>query len=228
MKLRNAFLGSLAPLEFALLDPHLVRAPLEPQAVIVEKGQLVARLYFPTTSVFSLTMTQHNQATEVATVGYEGVVGLLNAIAGQPAAARTTVLFGGEAWAIDAATFREQLASYPSLQDAVFRHLQAREAARLREQLCASEGVEAKLSGLLLLAAERIGALTIPVTQSQLADSLKVQRSTVTVIAQSLKHRGFFDYRRGILRIQDIEALRQLAGPCYSGPLTGFAFGRAA
>jgi hypothetical protein len=74
---RNAILAQLPDAEFAALRPHLTLERSEIKRPAYEPGKPIADIYFPLTSVYSLVaVTDGRIALEVATIGYEGMVGL--------------------------------------------------------------------------------------------------------------------------------------------------------
>ena len=84
----NRLLGLLPPKDYARLRPHLRRIPLEYRQSLYRAHQPIGFVYFIETGVGSLVNTMANgQASEVGTIGNEGVVGLPLVLGdGRPAA----------------------------------------------------------------------------------------------------------------------------------------------
>jgi Mn-dependent DtxR family transcriptional regulator len=67
----------------------------------------------------------------------------------------------------------------------------------------------------LLRCHDLLGNEEIPLTQEFLAEMLGVRRTTVTLSASMLQQAGFINYRRGRIRLTDLEGLRDRACECY-------------
>jgi CRP-like cAMP-binding protein len=73
----NRLLGLLPPKDYQRLRPHLHRMPLEYRQSLYRAHKPIGFVYFIETGVGSLVNTMANgQASEVGTIGNEGVVGL--------------------------------------------------------------------------------------------------------------------------------------------------------
>lgn len=84
----NRLLALLPPKDFRRLRPHLHRVPLEYRRSLYRAHRLLGFVYFIETGVGSLVNTMANgQASEVGTIGNEGVVGLPLVLGGGRAAA---------------------------------------------------------------------------------------------------------------------------------------------
>ena len=99
---RNAILAQLPEAELLALAPHLQLEQTEIKASAYEPGKPITDIYFPLTSVYSLVAVADGRIKlEVATVGYEGMVGLpayLGATASPQAAfARSRAIPSGSA-----------------------------------------------------------------------------------------------------------------------------------
>jgi hypothetical protein len=74
--------------------------------------------------------------------------------------------------------------------------------------------VEERLARWLLVASQKLNTSTIVATQEQMARTLGVRRTTVTLAAQFLHARGSIDYTRGRITILDPRPLRAVACEC--------------
>jgi CRP-like cAMP-binding protein len=68
----------------------------------------------------------------------------------------------------------------------------------------------------LLQCVDRIGGAEVALTQELLAQMLDVRRTTITLLAHSLRDRGYIRYRRGRIQILDREGLKKNACDCYN------------
>ncbi len=57
---------------------------------------------------------------------------------------------------------------------------------------------------------------TVPMRQEELADTLGLQRTTVTSAARSLQAKGCIVYRRGNIRVLTRDGLIEAANGCYA------------
>ncbi len=65
------------------------------------------------------------------------------------------------------------------------------------------------------MVADRIGDLSIELTQEFLGEMLGARRSSVTIAAGTLQRSGLIDYRRGHITILNRERLEDAACECY-------------
>lgn len=68
----------------------------------------------------------------------------------------------------------------------------------------------------MLRARNLSGSDTLPFSQELLAEMLRVQRTTVSPVARTLQAAGMIQYRRGKIKILDVEGLRESACECYT------------
>ena len=55
----------------------------------------------------------------------------------------------------------------------------------------------------------------LPLTQEFLAQMMGVRRTSVSIVAGGLQEAGLITYRRGHIRIADVEKLKTMACECY-------------
>jgi CRP-like cAMP-binding protein len=79
----------------------------------------------------------------------------------------------------------------------------------------AAHPLEARLSRWLLRCQDLLGSADLPLTQEFLAGMLGARRTSVTVVAGTLQQAGLIRYRRGRIRVIDLEGLRESACECY-------------
>jgi CRP-like cAMP-binding protein len=106
----------------------------------------------------------------------------------------------------ESATFRANVARHEQ-----FLLAQAQQAAACN----AAHSLEQRLSRWLLRCHDLVGS-EIRLTQEFLAEMLGVRRASVTLVAQVLQQAGLIEYRRGHVKLLDINGLRESACECYS------------
>jgi CRP-like cAMP-binding protein len=215
--LKNRLLASLAPDDRALLTAAIVDVDLEKGRLLFDPGDPIESIYFPHDCVISLmTLMESGAAIESATIGREGALGLMAAIAPRQSLSRAIVQVAGRAGRIGVGPLAEAASRSPALRQLIDRHNDALFGHAIQSVACnALHSVEARFCRWLLSCHDRIDSDTIGLTQEFLADMLGVQRTTVTAVAGALQARGLIRYRRGIVDILDRPGLEAMACECY-------------
>ncbi|HEY2752155.1 Crp/Fnr family transcriptional regulator [Phenylobacterium sp.] len=214
---QNRLLDSLPRDDFGLVAPHLALVDLEKGRLLYDPGDPVDVIYFPHDGVISLmTLMEDGAAIESATIGLEGALGLMAAVAPRQSLSRAIVQTPTRAARIGVAQMHEAWTRSPRIRDLVDRHTEALFGHAIQSVACnALHSVEARFCRWLLACHDRISSDTLALTQEFLADMLGVQRTTVTAVARTLQARGAIRYRRGVVDIVDRDVLEQLSCECY-------------
>jgi CRP-like cAMP-binding protein len=222
--LKNRLLAALPPEDLALLSAHVSQQDLERGRHLYDPGDPVEVVYFPHDCVISLmTLMENGAAIESATVGREGALGLMAAVAPRQSLTRAIVQTSGTATRISASALHDAWERSAALRDLVDRHNEALFGHAIQSVACnALHGVEARFCRWLLSCRDRIDNDTINLTQEFLADMLGVQRTTVTAAAGSLQAKGMIRYRRGVVDILDRPGLEAMACECYAAVRKGY------
>ena len=213
----NRLLQALPEADYEALRPHLEVAVLVRDAVLVEAGDALSRVYLPHAGAVSMVVNlSEGQTVEVAMIGRDGVVGASTALVDGISLSDVVVLFPGTASTLDTALFRAAAERSAALRNLLARHEQALIAQAVQSAACnASHSVEARLSRWLLRARELHDGETLPLTQELLAQMIGVQRNAVSIVAHALQQAGIIRYSRGQIEITNVEALRRTACECY-------------
>ncbi len=222
--LKNRLLSALPSEDRALLAPHLSTVDLDKGRLLYEPGDLIDQVYFPNDCVISLmTLMESGAAIESATIGREGALGLMVAVAPRQSLSRAIVQAPGSALRIAAAPLHDAWKRSAALRDLVDRHNEALFGHAIQSVACnALHAVEARFCRWLLGCHDRIDSNTVNLTQEFLADMLGVQRTTVTAVAGSLQSKGLIRYRRGVVDILDRDGLEAMACECYGAVRRGY------
>jgi CRP-like cAMP-binding protein len=214
---QNRLLDSLPVEDLGLIAPQLALIDLERGRLLYDPGDRIDTVYFPHDGVISLmTLMANGAAIESATIGREGALGLMAAVAPRQSLSRAIVQTPTRAARISAIHLHEAWHKSPRIRDLVDRHTEALFGHAIQSVACnALHSVEARFCRWLLTCHDRISTNTVALTQEFLADMLGVQRTTVTAVARALQAKGAIRYRRGVVDIMDRMVLEQLACECY-------------
>jgi CRP-like cAMP-binding protein len=210
-------LAALPPEDLALLTPGLSQVDIDRGRLLFDPGDPIDVVYFPHDGVISLmTLMNNGAAIESATIGPEGALGLMAAVAPRQALSRAIVQTPLKASRIGAERLHEAWAKSPRIREMVDLHGEALFGHAIQSVACnALHSVEARFCRWLLTCHDRISGDTIALTQEFLADMLGVQRTTVTAVARSLQVKDLIRYRRGVVDIVDRPGLEALSCECY-------------
>jgi CRP-like cAMP-binding protein len=213
----NRLLATLSPQDARLLMPHVELVDCEHRTILMDAGERIARVYFPHSAVICLVAVMRESGiAETATIGPEGLVGLEVLLGGERATSRTLVQVPGVASVIPARMLRKAMEESPSLRALLLRYVGAFLVQVSQSVACNSlHKVEERCCRWLLMAHDRVGRDSFPLTQEFMADLLGVHRPTVTIVARTLQAAGLIRYSRGVITIVDRRGLEQSACECY-------------
>lgn len=215
--LQNRLLATLPADDYALVSPYLTPIDLERGRLLYDPGDRIDTVYFPLDGVISLmTLMENGAAIESATIGREGALGLMSAVAPRQSLSRAIVQTPCRAQRISAIQLHEAWEKSAAMRDLVDRHTEALFGHAIQSVACnALHSVEARFCRWLLTCHDRISSDTVALTQEFLADMLGVQRTTVTAVARALQEKGVIRYRRGVVDIIDRQGLETITCECY-------------
>lgn len=213
----NQLLASLPVADFDLFRPHLRSIELKHKAVLVRTGELLADVYFPHSGIISLVVRLADGDTiEAAMVGHDSAFGASTALDGGMALNDALVQLPGTASILGVTHLRRAAEQSVAFRTTLIRHEQALLAQALQSAACnASHTVESRLSRWLLRARDLSGSDALSLTQEFLAQMLGVERSSVSIVANTLQHAGLIRYRRGHIEIVNLDGLRESSCECY-------------
>ena len=213
----NLLLASLPPENMAALVPHLRVVQLPQETVLFEAGDTIKAIYFPHTGIVSIVVDLASGETiETAMIGRDSLVGGSAALDDDIALNRAVVQVAGVASVVDVGTFRGLAQQSHTFHATMARHRQFILAQAQQSAACnAAHTLEARLSRWLLRCRDLLGSDDIHLTQEFLAEMLGARRTSVTLVASALKQAGLIQYRRGHIKVLDVEGLRDSACECY-------------
>ncbi|MEZ0362170.1 Crp/Fnr family transcriptional regulator [Mycobacterium sp. pUA109] len=214
---RNVILAQLPEREFGALRPHLCLEQSEIKRPAYEPGKPISDIYFPLTAVYSLVAIADGRVVlEVATIGYEGMVGLPVYLGATSSPQAAFCQVPGATVRISVDDFRRALGHDGVLHALMNRFTQATMVQVAQNVVCnRSHPTETRMARWLATTADRVGRDEFPLTQEFLAQMLGVHRPTVSETAQKIQARGLIRYRRGVITVTDRPELERAACECY-------------
>jgi CRP-like cAMP-binding protein len=213
----NAVLLSLPQADFGLLRPHLRLVDLLFGDVLVGAGGRVKDVCFPHSGIIAKLLSVAKGGTvEVAMIGRDGVFGGTAALNGDDSPTAAIVRYGGKASVIEIGQFRKLLKQSEPLRNAIMQAILKR--ARQSEQAvacAASHTVEERLCSRLLQSRDLADSNRFALTQDVMAQTLAVQRNTISLVAHALQRAGSIRYSRGQLEITNVDDLKKRSCDCY-------------
>lgn len=213
---RNRLLRSLPPSDLRAIgaDSHVI--DMRAKQVLHDSAVPIPHVHFLLGGVVSITMHAPGGVIEVATVGYEGFVGLPVFLGDDSYPGRAFCQIPGQALVMDAGTFRAAVATSGALSAALQRYTLALFGQIAQASACNRlHPVAQRCCRWLLMTHDRAGADEFPMTQEFLASMLGVRRATVTEAARELASRRLIRYSRGVLTVLDRHGLEAAACDCY-------------
>jgi CRP-like cAMP-binding protein len=211
---RNYVLRALSDADRGALEPLAQTVSLASGEVLYEPDYPVDWVYFPNTAVLSVvTVMVDGRSVESDTVGYESVVGVLNALGSCVAVNRTFTQIPGSVVRLSASSLRHQAGRSAELRKLLMRHAQANLAQAHQSVACnALHELNQRLCRWLLMSQDRTAEDGVQLTQQYLAAMLGVQRTTVTEALGELADAGLIRQGRG--RIDILDRPRMLGESC--------------
>jgi CRP-like cAMP-binding protein len=212
---KNFILNRLGAEVLARLSPSLSVVDLQLGDVLAETHGHVERVYFPHGGIISSVVELvGGGAIEAGMIGRDGVFGAAEAFDGKVSLNHVVVQVPGEASVIPADQFRMVADQFPDMRK-LFAEFNLLFLAQVQQTAAcnATHSVEARTCKWLLRMHGLAGP-DLPLTQEFLAQMMGVRRTSVSLIAADLKKMGMIDYRRGHVRILDLEQIRRRACEC--------------
>ena len=213
----NRLLASLPAKIFAALQPHLKVVNLKRGDVLAEAGGSVKRVYFPHSGAISLVVEMSvGDMIETAMVGKDGVLNGASALDGKVSLNKGLVQLAGVASVVDADRLRTIADDNSAFRSIIIRHEQVLFAQSQQSAACnASHSVERRMCRWILRMRDLAESDQLTLTQEFLPQMIGVRRSSVSIVAGTLQKAGLIQYRRGNIRILDVEGLREGCCECY-------------
>jgi len=208
----------------ARLRPHLSLVGLKRDEVLQYQGPRADTVYFPTSSIVSLScIAVDDSRGELTSVGREGLVGVSALLDTNCSGHQATVVSPGDAWTLPAEVLRREFARDEACQSVLLRYLNGLLIDISHHSMCnTNHGLHQRLCRLLLETQYRGRSDTLRATQEGLALRLGVRRESVNAAAAKLQEAGLICYWRGRIQILDSAGLALLSCECFEQIQAGY------
>ena len=215
---QNHLIAALPVEEWERLSLHMELIHMPLGEVLYESGTQLRHVYFPTTSIVSLLyVTEKGRSTEIAVVGFEGLIGVSLFMGGESTPSRALVQSAGAGFRLKAAVLMEEFNRAGPVLHLLLRYTQALITQMTQTAVCnRHHTLDQQLCRWLLLSLDRLESNELAMTQELIADMLGVRREGVTEAAGRLENAGVIQYRRGHITVLDRALLEQRTCECYA------------
>ena len=213
----NKLLESLSTDDFDLLEPHLESVTLGLRKSLERPNRRIDAAYFPEAGFASVVAVQPNgKQVEVGLIGREGMTGLPIVFGNHRSPHATYIQAPGTGKGIAATELRKATQASLSLRDSLLKFVQAFGVQTSHTAISnAQSRLDVRLARWLLMANDRIGTDTLPLTHEFLSLMLGVRRAGVTEAAMKLQDAGLIRYSHGHIEVLDRPGLEKRVCECY-------------
>jgi CRP-like cAMP-binding protein len=216
----NRLLATLSTSDLGLIEPHLTFVTLGLRKSLEQPNKRIETIYFPDSGFASVVAVQSNgKQVEVGLIGREGMTGLPVVFGNHRSPHATYVQAAGEGKCIPAIELREAMRISLSLRDSLLKFVQAFGVQTTHTAISNAQArMDVRLARWILMAHDRIGDDTLPLTHEFLSLMLGVRRAGVTDALNALRKQGLISYKRGEITVEDRRGLEQTASEAYGIP----------
>jgi CRP-like cAMP-binding protein len=212
-------LASRPKSDLILLEPHLEPVTLGLRKHLEKPNQRIDAVYFPESGFASVVAVQRHEQVEIGLIGREGMTGLPIVLGNHRSPHATYIQAAGKGKCIRSAELRKAMRASQSLRDCLLKWVQAFGVQTTHTAIAnAQSKVDRRLARWLLMAHDRIGNDTMPLTHEFVSLMLAVRRPGVTDALNSLRKQGLISYQRGQITVQNRKGMERFAGESYGTP----------
>ena len=215
---QNRLLTALPSPDYELLQPHLEPVRLTYRRSLYSANKRIDFVYFVETGVCSLVNTmQDGSASEVGTIGNEGLVGLPIVLGDMQAPTSVYVQVPGTGTRMKASDFWDAMEESATLRRSMLHYAHAFFNQVAQSAACNTfHSLDQRCCRWLLMTHDRMDTNEFLLTHEFLAMMLGVRRAGVTEAAGALQRDGLIRYKRGLITILDKKALQKRSCECYA------------
>jgi CRP-like cAMP-binding protein len=181
--------------------------------VLYNSGPAPSHAFFLTSGLASVVTPMVNgEVAEVGFIGHEGMVGALQLLGPAFMASRCMMQLAGDGLRIPFPVLQKAFDSSEEIRRRILQFVQEQTIVLAQISGCNRlHCAEERLVRWLLMAQDQNGFDQLKFTQQYLAEMIGTQRTTVTVLAGELQHRGLTCYSRGNIDMLDRAGLEAVA-----------------
>ena len=213
----NQLLGALEAHSRKALEPHLKPIRLKLRTVLCEAGGILRHAYFPQGGVLSLlTVMENGSAIETANIGREGAFGLFAAMYSRVSFNQCLVQLEGPIIRCPVEVLEKLFATSAHTRDLFVSYSETLFSQVQQTVGCnALHTVEERMCRWLLMMHDRAEGERLTYTHEFLAEIMGVNRTSISLAAQSMQKSGLINYRRGVMQVLDRTRLEKTSCECY-------------
>jgi CRP-like cAMP-binding protein len=217
---RNRLLAALSPTDRALLQPHLRFLAVAVRHEMERPNRRIDTVYFMEAGIASVVAVQADDTqVEVGLIGSEGMTGSAVVLGGDQSPHSTYIQVAGEAQLIKADELRKAMRASDSLKSLLLKYVQVFMVQTTHTAISnARSHIDRRLARWILMAHDRTGDKTLPLTHEFLSLMLSVRRPGVTEALQSLRQQQLIENGRNKIIVLNRNGIEKLAGPSYGVP----------
>jgi CRP-like cAMP-binding protein len=217
---RNRLLAALSPADLALLQPHLRPVPMAVFKDMERPNRRIETVFFMEAGIASVVAVQPDETqAEVGLIGREGMSGIAVVLGGDQSPHSTYIQVAGEGRGISASELRKAMDTSVTMRNLFLKFVQVFMVQTAHTAIAnARARLDQRLARWILMAHDRTGTETLPLTHEFLSLMLGVRRAGVTETLQSLKRRKLIDTGRNKIVLRDRKGIERMARGCYGVP----------
>jgi len=210
-------LSTISAIEWQALQRAIKPVFLPLGHVVYEPNAQREHVYFPTTSIISLSyVLADGGSTEFAVVGNDGLVGLPVFMGGATMPSWAIVQREGWAYRLTSRLPQAELMQGVAMQHLLLRYAQALITQIAQTVVCnRHHSIEQRICRRLLLSLDRTNADELTLTHDVLANLLGVWRDGVSKATRELQRSGIISYSRGHITVINRAGLESRCCECY-------------
>jgi CRP-like cAMP-binding protein len=214
---KNKILSAIPDCEQRVIQPILEYFQFRQRSTLHEPTQPLEFAYFPNQGLISLLVaTEDGKTVEAGMVGNEGLAGVASAVGLGLSPLRYVVQVPGDGFRVAVRALGDALKSAPQFQMALSRYAVIQGMQVAQTAACNRlHDVAQRMSRWLLMAADRVGSRSLPITHDFLSTTLGTDRPSVSLAAKILQRQKVVEYRRGAIEILNRKALESFSCECY-------------
>ena len=187
-------------------------------AVICEAGGALKHAYFPQGAVLSLlTVMESGSAIETANIGREGAFGIFAAMYSRVSFNRCIVQLVGPMIRCPIEALQEEFARSANVRDLFVSYSETLLSQVQQTVGCnALHTVQERMCRWLLMMDDRAEGEPMTYTQEFLSEIMGVNRTSISLAAQSMQDAGLIAYRRGMMQVLNRAGMEKVSCECYA------------